>query len=72
MWYLQSRQFKTSKKYAKTFNFLCAGNKHFVKYQAQGGRLTPTPPCVRPCLSIYIKWSLTGKKQMNELEYLYY
>jgi len=27
----------------KTFNFLCAGNKDFVKYQAQGGvgGLTP-------------------------------
>jgi len=30
--------------YVKTFNFLCAGNKNFVKYQAQGGVLTPTPP----------------------------
>jgi len=27
----------TSKKYAKTINLLCAGNKVFVKYQAQGG-----------------------------------
>jgi len=27
----------TSKKYAKTFYFLCAGNKDFVKYQAQVG-----------------------------------
>jgi len=53
----------TSKKYAKTCNFLCAGNKDFVKYQAQGG-LTPTP-CVRPYLSIYIKRSLIGKK-VNE------
>jgi len=24
-------------KYAKTINLLCAGNKDFVKYQAQGG-----------------------------------
>jgi len=24
-------------KYAKIFNFLCASNKDFVKYQAQGG-----------------------------------
>jgi len=24
-------------KYAKTINLLCAGNKVFVKYQAQGG-----------------------------------
>jgi len=38
------------KKHAKTFNFLCAGNKDFVKYRAQGGVLTPTPPsCVHPC-----------------------
>jgi len=27
------------KKHAKTFNFLCAGNKDFVKYRAQGGVL---------------------------------
>ena len=40
-----SRQIET-KKYAKTFNFVCAGNKDFVKYQAQGG-VNPTP-CVRP------------------------
>jgi len=33
---LQSRQIK-KQKYAKTFDFLCAGNKDFVKYQAQGG-----------------------------------
>jgi len=31
----------TSKKCAKIFNFLCASNKDFVKYQAQGGVLTP-------------------------------
>ena len=30
-------------KYAKTINLLCAGNKLFVKYQAQGGGLTPSP-----------------------------
>jgi len=44
----------------ETFNFLSAGNKDFVKYQAQrGGGLTPNPtPCVRPCLSAqsYRKW----------------
>jgi len=34
----------TSKKYAKTFNFLCAGNKDFVKYQAQEGDFNPNPP----------------------------
>jgi len=33
----------TSNKYAKTINLLCAGNKVLVKYQAQGGWLTPTP-----------------------------
>ena len=33
----------TSKKYAKIFNFLCASNKDFVKYQAQGGVLTQKP-----------------------------
>jgi len=27
----------TSKKYVKTINPLCASNKVFVKYQAQGG-----------------------------------
>jgi len=32
-------------KYAKTFNFPCAGNKDFVKYQAQGG-VNPKPPLV--------------------------
>jgi len=37
-----------SKKFAKTINLLCEGNKVFVKYQAQGGVLPPTPPlCVR-------------------------
>jgi len=30
-------------KYAKTINLLCAGNKVFVKYQAQGGG-NPNPP----------------------------
>jgi len=33
-----------SKKFAKTINLLCEGNKVFVKYQAQGGVLPPTPP----------------------------
>ena len=36
-------------KYVKTINLLCAGNKVFVKYQAQGEVSTPNPPCVRPC-----------------------
>ena len=35
-----SRQIN-KQKYAKTFNILCASNKDFVKYQAQGGGLTP-------------------------------
>ena len=33
----------TSKEYAKTFNFLCASNKDFVKYQAKGGANPKTP-----------------------------
>jgi len=33
----------TSKRCAKTFIFLCTGNKDFAKYLAQGGGLTPTP-----------------------------
>jgi len=44
-----SRQIN-KQKYAKTINLvylLCAGNKVFVIYQAQGEVLTPTP-CVRP------------------------
>jgi len=32
-----------SKKYAETINIVCAGNRVFVKYQAQEGGLTPTP-----------------------------
>jgi len=42
-WYLHYVDKLTSKKYAKTINLLCAGNKLFVKYQAQGGELTPSP-----------------------------
>jgi len=37
-----SRQIN-KQKYAKTFNFLYAGNKDFVKYQAQGGGVNPNP-----------------------------
>jgi len=37
----------TSKKYAKTINVLCAGNKVFVKYQAQGGGFNPKTPSLR-------------------------
>jgi len=47
-WYLHYVDKLTSKKYAKTVNLLCAGNKVFVKYQAEVG-VTPTPPCPRPC-----------------------
>jgi len=47
-------------KYAKTINLLCAGNKVFVKYQAQGEGLTPTfPSCVRPCILVgNVQWLL--------------
>jgi len=31
-------------------NLLCAGNKVFVKYQAQGWGFNPNPPCARPRL----------------------
>jgi len=41
----------TSKKYAKTVNLICAGNKVFVKYQAQGGA-NPNPPLRTPLLNI--------------------
>jgi len=50
-WYLHQVDKLTSKKYAKTFNLLCAGNNYFVKYQAQGGGFNPKPPCVRPWVS---------------------
>jgi len=41
-WYLHHVDKLTSKKFAKTINLLCPGNKVFVKYQVQGG-VTPTP-----------------------------
>jgi len=45
-----SRQINKQKD-AKTINLLCAGNKVFVKNQAQGvGFNHNTPPCVRPWL----------------------
>jgi len=34
--------------YAKTIILLCAGNKVFVKYQAQGGVLPQNPPLRTP------------------------
>ena len=42
-----SRQIN-KQKYAKILNLLCAGNKVFAKYQAQGFFLIQPPPCVRP------------------------
>jgi len=32
-----------------------AGYTVFVKCQAQGGRVNPNPPCVRPCLLRYFE-----------------
>ena len=46
-----SRQIN-KQKYAKTIHFLCAGNKVFVKYQAQGGVVNPKPPRLRTPLSL--------------------
>jgi len=44
-----SRQInKQNTVYAKTINLLCAGNKDFVKNQAQGFFLIQYPTCVRP------------------------
>jgi len=40
----------TSKKYAKTINLLCAGNKVLENIKLKGGVNPKTPsPCVRPC-----------------------
>jgi len=49
----------------KTINLFCAGNKVFVNIQAQGGGLTPTPPCVRPCRQ-YSYGFLLNKNSFNE------
>jgi len=46
-----SRQIN-KQKVRERFNFLYAGNKDFVKYQAQGGVNPNPPPCVRPCTEI--------------------
>jgi len=43
-----SRQMN-KQKCQKTINQLCAGNKVFVKYQAQGGFNPKSSPCVIPC-----------------------
>jgi len=42
------------KKDAKTSNLLYAGNKDFVKYQAQGEEINPNPPCLRPCVVVFV------------------
>ena len=48
-WYLHIVDKLTSRKYVKTINLLSAGDKVFVKYNAQrGGGLTPTLPSVNP------------------------
>jgi len=44
-----SRQIN-KQKYAKTVNLLCAGNKVFVNYQAQGGVDPQNPPLRTPLL----------------------
>jgi len=49
----------------KHFTFLCPGNKDFVKYKAQG-EVNPNPPCVRPCLSIYIYKMVFNREKINE------
>jgi len=59
-WYLHLVDKLTNRKYAKTINLLCAGNKVFVKNQAQGGVLTPTP-CVRPRQTIIPVFGFSGK-----------
>jgi len=46
-WYLHFGDKLTSKKYAKTINFLCAFNE-VLKYQDQGGGLTPQTPLRTP------------------------
>jgi len=47
-----SRQIN-KQKYAKKFNILCAGNKVFVKYQAQGGGgVNHKTPCLRTPLTM--------------------
>jgi len=46
-----SRQLN-KQKHAKTINLLCAGNKVFVKYQAQWGLTPKTPTCVRSWLTV--------------------
>ena len=42
-----SRQIN-KQKYVKIVNLICAGNKVFVKYQAQGGGFNPNPPLRTP------------------------
>jgi len=51
---------KQSKTYAKTFNFLCAGVKDFVKYQDQGV-FNPNP--LRTPLPFYIYKTVFNKEK---------
>jgi len=53
-----SRQIN-KQKFAKTINPLCAGNKLFVKYQAQGGVFTTNSTLCRPLtvLPLQQQWS---------------
>jgi len=44
-------------KYAKTINFLCAGNKVFVKYHKLKGKFNPNPPLRTPLLTDMFKGS---------------
>jgi len=50
----------------KTINLICAGNKVFVKYQAQGGGLTPTPTT----LAFRIQNIITEGANMSEIKTL--
>jgi len=50
-WYSHLVDKLTNKKYAKTINLLCAGNKAFVKDQAQGV-FNPNPPLRTPLIVI--------------------
>jgi len=53
----------TSKKYAKTINLICAGNKLFVKYQTRGG----WPP-LRTALIISVILSRSRRGTIYETE----
>jgi len=51
-------------KVCENSNLLCAGHETFVKYQAQGGGLTPTPTALVYALVEGIK-SLSGIKLLT-------